>query len=403
MFDWLFGRSKSAFGETNPNNPSFNNNSTNLLLAEFGAFNIPIAASNPEDLERDLPEIHARDQRRGQILDAIAKLPESQTALAFWVDACVASQDGDDRGVCTADHIDRQDTIPIDPEIDEIVSETIDRIFSTDTIQAIAERILSRGDEFRHAEIAKKQIVTLHPLPCWQTFRREEMGKLEGYYVKKFATDRDSLRYDPSNTFHFRFKPLRKYGRSLFESSQHDAEYLLKRLLDLDFAARASAIDPLCHEMPACATQEYLIAYKAAYQAKAATQPITDFFLQQGAKIYRASGGNTPNIASIMGALNFNQVRLLMATQVPFYLLGIRSDGAKDISGEPALAFSRAVSTLRAAIGGTMREVINLQLTLSGIPPDRQKYRLIWPKIIVNPYSQPQDQTDENDTGDTEK
>ncbi len=397
MFDWLFGKKKADFEI-----PAGNDGS--LLMAEFGgtnrilpAYNDPITAA-----EREVPDIYARDGRRGMVLDAIAKLPEARTAIGFWCDAVCSSADGDDRGVATAEHIDRLDTIPIDPEVGQIADETIDRLFPVEVIQAIAEHLLVSGDDFRHAKIVKKDIDRLIILPRWQMFRREEDGMVEGFYYKKYATDKDADRYDPKNTFHWRFRPVGKYGRSIFESSKDDAEYLLKRLVDLDFAARASAIDPLCHEMPACATTEYLASYKTAYQKKAAVQPITDFFLQQGGRIYRASGGNTPNLSAILGSLNFNQIRLLMPAQVPFYLLGLNTQGAKDIAGEPAQAFARAVSTLRSNIGSVMRQTIDLQLTLSGIPPERQKYRLIWPKIVVNPYGQPQDQTETNNE-DTEK
>lgn len=400
MFDWLFGKSKASFADM----PAVGGDAP-LLLADFGATNRIVPAYNdPTQIkEREILDIYARDGRRGMVLDALAKLPEVRAAVRFWLDAVCSSADGDDRGVAPADHIDRKDTIPIDPRIEQIVSDTIDRVFPTEVIQSIAERILTRGDEFRYVTIEKKQISELIYLPCWQMFRREELGKVEGYYFKNYATDQNAIRYDPQTTFHFRFRAVGKYGHSLFDNSQTDAEYLLKRLLDLDFAARASAIDPLCHEMPACADQPYLSAYRTAYQKKAAQQPITDFFLMQGAKIYRASGGNTPNLAAILGSLNFNQTRLLMPSQVPLYLLGLNTGGAKEIAGEPAMAFARAISTLRSNIGTVMREVIDLQLTLSGIPKERQKYRLIWPKIVVNPYSQPQDLTDENSNTDTEK
>jgi hypothetical protein len=396
MFDWLFGKKSSAFGE------STTSSKNELLLAEFGATNRIVPAYNdPTQIkERDIPDLYVRDRQRGILLDAIAKLPETRTAINFWVDAVCSSSDGDDIGLAPADHIDRKNTIPIDPQIDQLVSETIDRLLPSTTIQNIAERILTRGDHFLTTTISKNQLQPLNSLPCWQTFRREDMGKIEGYYVKQHENDQNAIRYDPKTTFQFRFRPLGKYGRAIFENSQSDAEYLLKRLFDLDLASRSSAVDPLCHEMPACATQEYLSNYRTAYQKKAAQQTITDFFLMQGGKIYRASGGNTPNLQAILSALNFNQIRLLMPAQVPFYLLGLNTQGAKEIAGEPALAFARSISTLRANLATTVRQIVNLQLTLSGIPPERQLYRLIWPKIVVNPYNQSND--DETQNEDTE-
>ncbi len=400
MFDWLFGKKKADFSIA----PS---DTDSLLMAEFGTNDRILPAYNdPTQIaEREIADIYVRDGRRGQILDAIAKLPEARTAINFWLDAVATSSDGDDYGVATADYVDRKNEVPIDPQVETIIAETINRLFSQTQIQAIAKRLLTRGDEFRTAVIKKDKIVRLNSLPCWQTFRREtDEGEVEGYYVKKYADDGSAIRYDPASTFHFRFRAAGKYGHSLFESSKEDAEYLLKRLLDLDFAARASAIDPLCHEMPPCATQDYVKNYKTSYQKKVAVQPVTDFFLMNGARMYRASGGNSPNLQAILGALNFNQIRLLMPAQVPFYLLGLNTHGAKEISGEPALAFSRAVSTLRADLTTVMQQVIDKQLMLAKIPEEKRAYRLIWPKIAINPYGQlADDQTDESENLDSEK
>ncbi len=155
--------------------------------------------------------------------------------------------------------------------------------------------------------------------------------------------------------------------------------------------------------MPACATQEYLSAYRKGHQAKQILQPITDFYLQSGAKVYRASGGNSPDLNSILGALNFSQIRLLMPSQVPLYLLGINTSGAKEIAGEPAQAFTRAIANFRADITTGIKQVINLELSLKGVPPESQKYRLIWPKIIVNPYGQPPESDESPEIADEEK
>jgi hypothetical protein len=399
VFDWLFGRKKADFNIAPADTDS-------LLMAEFGTSDRILPAYNdPTQIaEREIADIYVRDGRRGQILDAISKIPEVRTAINFWLDSVASSADGDDCGVATADFVDRRNLVPIDPQVEAIVNETIDRLFSQTQIQAIAKHLLSRGDEFCTEVVEKNKIVRLKSLPCWQTFRREPDGKLEGFYVKKYENDESADRYDPSNTYHFRFRPSGKYGKSLLGiNSKDDAEYLLKRLVDLDFAARASAIDPLCHEMPPCATQEYVKNYKTSYQKKVSLQPVTDFFLMNGARMYRASGGNSPNLQAILGALNFNQIRLLMPAQVPFYLLGLNTHGAKEISGEPAMAFARAVSTLRANLTIVMKQALNKQLMLSGIPMERQKYRLIWPKIAINPYGQLTEQTDETNNEDTEK
>jgi hypothetical protein len=390
MLRKFFGLGKKASFETPPIPAD------NLLLSEFGNSTSLGRYSNPfEAAERDIPDRYVRNFRRGYTLDALAKLPEIKTAINIWLDATIASSDGDDRGVAVADHVDRKDTIPIDPKVEEICTATIDRLFSAQDIRKIGRNMLRRGDDFRQIIIANRRVDQLVYLPTWQMFRRESNGRVEGFYLKEYTREQNASRYPPETVVHWRFRAEQKYGEALFEFAENDAQHLLKRFLDLDYAARAQAIDPLVHEMPACANQEYVKSYRIAYQAKQRIQPITDFFLQQGARVYRASGGNSPDLNAILSALNFSQIRLLMPAQVPFYLLGLNATGAKEIAGEPAQALTRAISNFRADITTGIKQVIDLELSLQGVPPEKRKYRLIWPKIIVNPYGQPA-QTDES-------
>ncbi len=57
-----------------------------------------------------------RQPIRGHTLDALAKLPEIKTAINIWLDATIASSDGDDRGIAVADHIDRKDSVTSRPQ-----------------------------------------------------------------------------------------------------------------------------------------------------------------------------------------------------------------------------------------------------------------------------------------------
>jgi hypothetical protein len=398
MFKRFFNFGKKASFEAPPIEAD------NLLLSEFGNSTILGRYSNPfEAAERDIPDRYVRDFRRGYTLDALAKLPEIKTAINIWLDAAIASSDGDDRGVAVADQVDRKDTIPIDPRVEEICTATIDRLFSAQDIRKIGRNMLRRGDDFRQIVIANRRVEQLVYLPTWQMFRRETNGRVEGFYLKEYTREQNASRYPPETVVHWRFRAEQKYGEALFEFAENDAQHLLKRFSDLDHAARAQAIDPLVHEMPTCATKEYVRDYRIAYQAKQQHQPITDFFLQAGARVYRASGGNSPDLNSILSALNFSQIRLLMPAQVPFYLLGLNTAGAKEIAGEPAQALTRAISNFRADITTGIKQVIDLELSLQGIPLEKQKYRLIWPRIIVNPYGQTA-QTDESpEIADQEK
>jgi hypothetical protein len=404
MLQWLFDKFHST-------NPAEFAPQPNILLADFSGLKpfTSVLDLNPtlRD-EQDLPPEYLRDadRHRGQTLNAIARLPECQTAINYWCDATIASKDGDDRGIAVADSIDRKNNIPIDPQIEELVTETIDRLFPERQVRFIAENLLVNGDDFYAAIVAKngKQIDRLQQLPCWQTFRREPPGQpVEGFYVRDTRNIDSSVRYDPRNTFHWRFRPIGKYGRALFEYSERDAQTLLKRLQDLDRAARSMAIDPLVHEMPPCSDEKYRADYKTAYLEEQQRRLITDFYVAPGQKIYRASGGNVPDLSSIASCVEAAQLRLVLASQVPFFLLGLNTKGAKEISGEPTVAFERAIQTFRAELSEEIRRTIELELTLKGIPRERQKFRLIYPKITVNPYAIPAESDESDNITDTEK
>jgi hypothetical protein len=72
-------------------------------------------------------------------------------------------------------------------------------------------------------------------------------------------------------------------------------------------------------------------------------------------------------------------------------LLGIKADGAQDLSQQPALAYSRLINSLRADITVGIRQLCDLELMLHGIDPKAPEngYEIIWPKIVINSFEEP--------------
>jgi len=66
--------------------------------------------------------------------------------------------------------------------------------------------------------------------------------------------------------------------------------------------------------------------------------------------------------------------------------MGLPTIGAREIAGQPALAYSRFVNRIRMALTEGIKGICDLELALHGLSPEQWQYRIVWPRIATDPY-----------------
>ena len=326
-----------------------------------------------------------------------------ETAVCEIVDSCVASSDGDDRGWVISDTVlDR----PIKPEVQFILSRLYEEVIGGAKLNGAIFQMLQYGDAFGSigldfAPNRLGRIATLEWLPPFEMFRIEKEEKLpsggvnkETYFEQRRYLSDEYLNQMPFwSIVHFRFRHKgKKYGNALFSG---DACYRYWRSLrdaesDLAIASRNVGVTPLEHIFPANYSQDRMKAYRNEIARKRSQDGIiTDYFLPEGGKI----GGVAGIGGDLSGLINaVDHWRKVLATQsrVPVYLLGVKTEGAQDLSQQPALAYARLLNSLRADVTVGIRHLCDLELMLHGLDPRNPEngYEILWPKIVINSFEE---------------
>jgi hypothetical protein len=339
------------------------------------------------DLE--ISEFPVRDHlnKGKKIIEMVEYCPEIATAIDIISGDCFSSDDGDDQGFGIGKTLNDGVTL-IDPEIEKILGRLIDEVIGGVTLELAAERMIAYGDAFASlgVDFKAKKITKLLFLPTWEMFRVElNNGHLERFEQRRYLSDENGICFHPIFCVHWRFRRNKLYGRSLFLECISDWENLKQATEDLAFASRSIGVNPNLHIMPDCVDEDYRKDYKKAYEDKKRTGLVTDFYLMYGADIKKLSQVN-PDLKVMGDSVLMWRSRIAMRSRVPVWLLGLPSIGAREISGQPALAYARFINRLRMNLTEGIRHICNLELALNGISPERWQYKIVFPKIAVNPY-----------------
>ncbi|MGL5060458.1 MAG: hypothetical protein ACRC62_10805, partial [Microcoleus sp.] len=319
------------------------------------------------------------------------------------VQDCLSSADGDDQGIIINEEI--REGEEVDTEVFSIGMDLIDRLFHYGDLSIILERMLSWGDAFIELgiDINEMAITRLQPLPTFEMFRVENYGLLEKFEQRRSWSGENQIDFLPLKITHFRYHRKNLYGRGVFSSSLEDWARLREVTEDLALASREIGVNPTLHKMPLDQNREYLEAYRENHQAQLAEGAIAHYYLMPGEEIGKV-GQMNPDLKPLIDAVLMWRSRIVMASGVPPYLFaGLPTIGAKDISGQPALAYARRINAIRAQATEGIKQIIDIELALKGIAPDRWKYTIGWPKISVSQFEKPEDNIAESDNADNEK
>lgn len=340
------------------------------------------------DLE--ISEYPVRDSERARELIEICEYcPEAAAAIEWIVGDCLSSQDGDDQGFRVADTL--VDESPVNPDVYRIASDCLTRAFPATAAEMALERLTSWGDAFAELAIDERrnEVQGVMFLPTWELFRIEPQGELLGFQQRRSLSDSNPIPFVPLKVVHWRYRRKTLYGRGLFYESGEDWANLRQATRDLAAAAIAVGINPNVHELGEGADKEYLEAYRAGQRDQRMDGVITDYYLLPGEKISKLATVN-PDLTALAETVLTWRSRIVMKSGVPPYLLGLPTVGAREIAGQPALAYARRINRIRGCLTEGIIQILHTELGLKGIDPSLwlNKLRITYPKIVVNTFDE---------------
>jgi hypothetical protein len=354
------------------------------------------------DLEIHETPIRDQDGKARELIELQEWCPEVNFAIETLVQDALSSADGDDQGIIINNEI--REGQAVDPEVFRIGMDLIDRLFHYADLGIILERMLSWGDAFMELGIDTDEmaITKLMPLPTWELFRVEPNGNLERFEQRRSLSGADPIVFNPIKIAHFRYRRKNLYGRGVFHASLEDWARLREATEDLALASRELGVNPTYHRMPDD-RPAYREAYRENHQTQLLEGAIAHYYLLPGEEIGKVSLNN-PDLKPLTDSVLMWRSRIVMASGVPPYLFaGLPTIGAKDITGQPALAYARRVNAIRAQITDGIKQIIDTELALKNIPKERWKYTIGWPKISVSQFDKNAANLAESDNDDTEK
>jgi hypothetical protein len=257
-------------------------------------------------------------------------------------------------------------------------------------------RLLAYGDCFGNLALAdrpNKGVANLILLPTWEIFRiQDDRGFLIGFEQRRELDDRNPLAIYPGLVVHWRNGCFGLYGRSQFQECLSDWREYKRTLSDLSRIAHEHAINPMVFEFDASMGQAAIDAFKhETDEAYRSGDVIPRLYLPSAVKVTRTITRDA-GIDQYLSNLRERRMVFVRGSGLPSWMFpGLDAiGGAKDISGQPALAYSRQINRLRQIVAEGIKQVLMTDLALRfGLEDDRvQQYRqlrLRWPEFHVRP------------------
>lgn len=337
------------------------------------------------DIARELIEIktHSRHARH---------------SLSYAVRDTFGSTDGDDQGWSIAKDI--EDGKAIDKQVYDIILELKNRKFQGeyliggDKMNRALTECLAYGDSFLtwSAEKDKRGVWSLSRtvyLPTWQMFRCEDEQGVVTHYEQRFGLGNEAIAIVPVKVVQFSHERDKKYGQSIFRQSLANWADVKDAVMDLADASRAIGINPNVHKMPLGTDGDYLEAYRDDYENKKKDGAVTDLYMQGGqggGEVLKLSTAN-PDLSSLISYVEIVKREMVPPGFPIWFFPEFNTQGAKDISGQPALAYMRMRNQWCGMIASGLRQLIDIELIFKlGYDEfvKRGQYRIVFPEWKLN-------------------
>lgn len=362
------------------------------------------ATPQGRNYDLEIVEVPVRDPARSRLLVEMHEhCPELGLATETIVQDALSSADGDDQGFAISKTY--SDETPVNSEVFAVLDAARERLYPRSILEMVGDRLLSFGDAFANhdVDLSNKQINSLIVLPTWELFRVEEHGVLNRFEQRRSLHGSQPVALHPILISHFRYRRVNLYGRSLYEESKEDWIKLKNATEDLAAASRAIGYNPTVHVMPTGYTEEQLEFYERAHEERLKKGLISHYYTLAGGDLKKLAN-SSPDLKALIENVLMWRTRIAMKTHLPFHLFGIQTGTAREISQQPALAYARFINGFRAALTEGITQTFRLELALKGIDPNdpRNRFRLTWPKIYIDPAQAQAGITDEGEQEDTE-
>ncbi|TAG98715.1 MAG: class I SAM-dependent methyltransferase [Oscillatoriales cyanobacterium] len=332
------------------------------------------------------------DGRTRELVKMMENSPEITLALDLRRDAIWSNPTGDDQGWDIASTL-NDNVTPINPGVYKVLQRLREDVIGGLVLNSGPELLMAWGDWFLSIGVNSKtsQIERVLFPPTFEMFRVESAtGKLLGFQQRRQATNEvTALDFHPIVCAHarYRWRPPHLYGRSLFHESIEDWQKLENIKFDLPSAARSTGVNANLHVMPCEYSDSDTAKYKEAHRARLRSGGnITDYYLMNGTEIRKLSTTN-PDFSGLIAVLKEFQLMIARKSKIPLYLMGYTWGGANDIATQPMLNYARSLNADRMLITySIIKHLCNLELALQGYSKEQWLYRIIWPKLYVNPF-----------------
>lgn len=359
------------------------------------------------NFDLEVGEIPVRDRLKAQELIEIREnCPEAGTAIAIISDDCFSSADGDDYGVVVSEEDVQGDRL--DPEVYEIASNCLRQVLQLSTLKKVVDRMVSYGDCFGEMIIetrkADRGVKAIQLLPTWEMFRVEDRGILQQFEQRRMLIDNSPVVFTPAEVVHWRYQHDFLYGRSQWAQSVPDWVNLKKALHNYMLAGNDIGTNPTVHIAPEGTDSEWIQNYRRIHQDRLKDGPETHMYMGFGGDV-RKLANNDPNLSALREQVELFTRRLVGRSRVPSWMLNIYEVGARDLSNQPSLAWSRFINGIRGDLSEGIKQVLYTDLIVKGVPVDRWKglIKLSYPKIYVDVYQgQEVDLAESDEHPDTE-
>lgn len=365
----------------------------------------------PEYIVRTMKNPGGYDQTR-QILEIRQYSPEAGAAFDILRESCFSNQTGDDQGFSIGQKL--QDGSRVSDRVYSsllrfIESGLLGRMRREQVFDLVIDRFLAYGDAFVVLKTDKgiNRLEDFVILPTWETFRVDDrFGKTSHFEQRRYTAQITPTEYwiHPVVTVHWRYRRELTYGKSMFAEAAASVpgvpscwENIKSATQDLASASRSVGVNPTLHIMPDCIDETYRDRYKTAYEEKKRQGVVTDFYLMNGADLRKLSNTN-PDLKAQVNTLIDHRKTLLQLSQIPLWMFGLHSEGAKDIAGQPALAWSRKVNAVRRVLALGLRQIMDLHLYLEGFNREDMIYPIVFPKFYVDPLERQIDPLEADET-----
>lgn len=345
--------------------------------------------------DNEYPESSVRDHERAKILIGMREgSPEVGAAIRRIKIDALFSVDGDDSGI-RIPSTDREGK-EVYPITLDIARANLTRLWTMEIFDKVLDNLMSFGDYFieRKFNFGKNPLVeAIQVLPTWEIFVVDN-GQDLWYEQRRHLSDENPNLFPELQIIHGRYDRRGLYGRALFEQSAKDHMNLEDLAEDVAAASRQIGFNPTLHIMAEEGGKVARDAYKKAHEKKLREGAISHYYLAHDMDMRKLSQQN-PDLSKMISVADFWRNRMVMSSHVPRYLMGMESNSAQDLQGQPAMGYARFIANLRRILSASVRQTIDIDLALKNIPEEKRNYQLVWPRIAVNVF----EDTPQNESG----